>query len=70
MTSIDIDDTLYEDARRELGTKTKKDTVHEALLIVANRQRRAKGLLDDAALLALGVGPDIDDPEIMAGARR
>jgi len=52
----------------ELGTTTKKDTVNAALAFVANRRRRIEQLLDDP--YALGVGPDITDPEIMRTARR
>ncbi len=67
-TMIDIDDQALELAARELGTTTKKDTVNAALQFVANRRRRIEQLLDDP--YALGVGPDITDPEIMRQARR
>ncbi|HET7015410.1 MAG TPA: DUF2191 domain-containing protein [Streptosporangiaceae bacterium] len=52
----------------ELGTTTKKDTVNAALEFVASRRRRIEQLLDDP--YALGVGPDVGDPEIMRAARR
>jgi Arc/MetJ family transcription regulator len=67
-TMIDIDDEALELAAKELGTVTKKDTVNAALAFVANRRRRIEKLLDDP--YALGVGPDITDPEIMRQARR
>ena len=42
-TNIDIDDELLEKAMRLAGTKTKKATVEEALLLLVRRygQRRA-----------------------------
>ena len=55
-------------AARELGTTTKKDTVNAALSFVATRRRRIEQLLNDP--YALGVGPDISDPEVMRQARR
>jgi len=67
-TMIDLDDVALEQAARELGTKTKKDTVNAALAFVAERRQRIERLLDDT--LALGVGSDITDREIMQGARR
>ena len=39
-TVIDLDDDLVDRARRELGTTTKKDTIHEALRLVADRGAR------------------------------
>lgn len=65
---IDIDDEQLALAAAELGTTTKKDTVNAALAFVAGRRRRLEAVLDDA--YAFGVGPDIDDPEVMLGARR
>jgi Arc/MetJ family transcription regulator len=67
-TMIDLDDEALELAARELGTTTKKDTVNAALQFVASRRRRIEQLLDDP--YALGVGPDIADPDIMRTARR
>lgn len=67
-TMIDIDDEALDLAARELGTTTKKDTVNAALFFVASRRRRVEQLLDDPH--ALGIGPDIADPEIMRQARR
>jgi Arc/MetJ family transcription regulator len=62
-TMIDLDDEALALAARELGTTTKKDTVNAALAFVAERRRRIAALLEDP--LALGVGPDIADAEIM-----
>ncbi len=67
-TMIDLNDEALALAAKELGTTTKKDTVNAALEFVANRRRRIELLLDDP--YALGLGPDIADPEIMRQARR
>ncbi len=67
-TMVDLDDDALSAAARELGTTTKKDTVNAALRAVAERRERLAALLEDAG--ALGVGSDIDDPDVMAGARR
>lgn len=67
-TMIDLDEQALEQAARELGTKTKKDTVNSALAFVAQRRRRIEQLLGDP--LALGVGSDITDAELMRQARR
>lgn len=67
-TVIDVDDHALELAARELGTVTKKDTVNAALAFVAKRRERIEALLDDP--YAFGVGPDIDDPDVMREARR
>jgi len=67
-TMVDLDDEALASAARELGTTTKKDTVNAALEFVAQRRHRIEQLLGDP--LALGLGPDIGDPEIMRQARR
>jgi Arc/MetJ family transcription regulator len=67
-TVIDVDDRALALAAKELGTVTKKDTVNAALEFVAQRRERIEALLDDP--YAFGVGPDIDDPEVMREARR
>ena len=67
-TMIDLNDEALALAAKELGTTTKKDTVNAALNFVADRRRRIEQLLDDP--FALGVGPDITDPEVMRQARR
>ena len=67
-TMIDLNDEDMALAAKELGTTTKKDTVNAALNFVATRRRRIEQLLNDP--YALGVGPDIADPEVMRQARR
>ena len=67
-TMIDIDDEALAAAARALGTSTKKDTVNAALRLAGERQLRLAALLADVS--NLGVGEDIGNPEIMAGARR
>jgi Arc/MetJ family transcription regulator len=67
-TMIDLNDEDLALAAKELGTTTKKDTVNAALNFVASRRRRIEQLLNDP--YALGVGPDITDPEVMRSARR
>jgi Arc/MetJ family transcription regulator len=67
-TMIDLDEDQLDLAARELGTKTKRDTVNAALAFVAKRRQRIEQLLDDP--YSLGVGRDIGDPEVMKQARR
>lgn len=75
-TLIDIDEEALAAATAELGTTSKKDTVNEALRIIARRQQRVRRMLGEAAetqnnpYACLGVGVDITDPEIMKDARR
>jgi len=45
-TVIDLDEELLDRARRELGTTTKKDTIHEALRMVAERSARLEAIRD------------------------
>jgi Arc/MetJ family transcription regulator len=45
-TVIDLDEDLLDRARRELGTTTKKDTIHEALRLVAERSARLEAIHD------------------------
>lgn len=65
-TLVDIDPTLLAEARRQLGTKTIKDTVNQALAAVVARSRR-KGLVD---LLESGGLPDLGSDEVMGSAWR
>lgn len=70
---IDVDDDALAAAQRELGTTTKKDTVNEALRLVARRRERLEGMLptgDAPEFALLGIGADITNPEVMKGARR
>jgi Arc/MetJ family transcription regulator len=49
-TVIDLDDALVASVAKELGTSTKKDTVHAALReVLANRRAAALTRLRDAA---------------------
>jgi Arc/MetJ family transcription regulator len=43
-TVVDLDEDLLNRARRELGTSTKKDTIHEALRLVAERGARLQAV--------------------------
>lgn len=43
-TVIDLDEELVASVARELGTRTKKDTVHAALREVLENRRRALAL--------------------------
>ncbi|MEU1586087.1 type II toxin-antitoxin system VapB family antitoxin [Micromonospora sp. NPDC005710] len=43
-TVIDLDDELLDRARLELGTKSKKDTIHAALRLVAERSERMEAI--------------------------
>jgi Arc/MetJ family transcription regulator len=45
-TVVDLDEDLLNRARRELGTTTKKDTIHEALRLVAERRARLEAVQD------------------------
>lgn len=65
-TVIDINDELLARAARELGSKTKDETVNAALAFVAERRRRADIYADP---LTWG-SPDLADPEVRAAARR
>jgi Arc/MetJ family transcription regulator len=49
-TVVDLDEDLLDRARRELGTATKKDTIHEALRLVAERSARLEAI---QALIAI-----------------
>ena len=76
MTSVDLDADLLDAATHELGTKTKRETITQALTFVVEQKARARHLLqplldDDQDWKArLGLGEDIDNPEVMRGARR
>jgi len=67
-TVIDLNDEDLALAAKEFGTTTERDTVNAALRFVASRRRRIEQLLNNP--YALGVGPDITDPEVMRQARR
>ena len=63
---IDIDDDLLARARAALGAATMKETVNRALTEVVKAELRRR----HADRLATMRGMDLDDPEIMKGARR
>ena len=65
-TTIDIDETMLDEAARELGTSSKVDTVNAALAFVAARRRLANAFDDD---LIWG-SPDLALPEVRQAARR
>ena len=64
-TVIDIDDAALEAAMRELGTKTKVETVNKALADVGERAQRL-AFLDRLA----AAEDDLGDPAVMGGAWR
>ncbi len=66
-TMLDVDDDLLAAAAAELGTKTKRDTVNAALRLVAERRNLLNEILQDPLLLG---GSDLDDEDVMKGARR
>ena len=64
-TVIDIDDAALEAAMRELGTKTKVDTVNQALAEVAGRRQRL-AFLDHMA----AADDDLGHPDVMDASLR
>ena len=63
-TLIDIDDSALEQAQRDLGTATKRDTVNQALaqvVALAARRRDIERLRADAL-------PDLRDSMVMTRA--
>ena len=64
-TIIDIDDSALEAAMRELGTKTKVETVNKALADVGERAQRL-AFLDHLA----AAEDDLTDPAVMGDAWR
>jgi hypothetical protein len=65
---INLNDEDLALAAKELGTAIEQDTVNAALHFVASRRPHIEQLLNEP--YALGVGPDITDPEVMRLARR
>jgi Arc/MetJ family transcription regulator len=63
-TLIDIDDDALDRAQRALGTTTKKDTVNEALAVVAALSARQR----DLERFAADVHADLRDADIMSSA--
>jgi Arc/MetJ family transcription regulator len=58
-TVIDLDDEALEEAARELGTSTKRDTINTALREVTARYRRLRALEEARELVTEGA-LDID----------
>ncbi|KAB1148881.1 type II toxin-antitoxin system VapB family antitoxin [Streptomyces luteolifulvus] len=56
---MDLDDEALEEAAKELGTTTKRDTVNTALREVTARYRRLRAL-DEARTLAADGALDMD----------
>jgi Arc/MetJ family transcription regulator len=65
-TQIDLDQGLLAKAAMVLGTRTKKDTVNQALRRVVQEDIRRRHVDE----LADGALPDLADPEIMSSAWR
>lgn len=65
---IDLDDDALEQARAALGTRTKRDTVNQALLRVARDERRRRAWVAEMDLVKSGAYDDLLDREIMRGA--
>lgn len=65
-TLIDIDDEALDRARRVLHTTTKKDTVNQALVMVAALSARRR----DLERFAADAHADLRDVEIMSSAWR
>ena len=65
-TTVEIDDQLFEEVRRILGTATLKETVEGAFLEVVRDRARRK----EVEALRVMDGMDLDDPEVMEGAWR
>ncbi|WP_422754962.1 type II toxin-antitoxin system VapB family antitoxin [Micromonospora sp. WMMD708] len=67
-TVIDLDDELLERARLELGTKSKKDTIHAALRLVAERSERLEAVRELLAIDRDWTGL-LEDDKTPRGAR-
>lgn len=65
-TSVEIDERLFDNVRRILGTRTLKETVQQAFLAVLRERARRQGI----EALSTMRGMDLDDPEVMASAWR
>lgn len=65
-TLVDVDEEQLVAAQKELGTRTKKDTVNAALRQVTALAARRR----DLERLAAGELPDLVDDEVMRAAWR
>jgi Arc/MetJ family transcription regulator len=61
-----IDQELFEEARRILGTRTMQETIEKALREVVRRQAQKQ----EVRALSAMKGLDLADGEVMAGAWR
>jgi len=66
---VDLDEDILERARRELGTTTKKDTIHEALRLVAERASRLEAVQELMSIERDWSGI-VDDDKTPAADRR
>jgi len=67
-TVVDLDEDLLNRARRELGTTTKKDTIHEALRLVAERRTRLEAIQELMSIHRDWTGI-VDDDKVPASDR-
>jgi Arc/MetJ family transcription regulator len=67
-TVVDLDEDLLDRARRELGTTTKKETIHEALRLVAERSARLEAIRELVSIDRDWTGL-VDDDKLPAGER-
>jgi Arc/MetJ family transcription regulator len=67
-TVIDLDEDLLDRARRERGTATEKDTIHEALRLVAERGARLDAIHELMAIDRDWTGI-VDDDKAPASGR-
>jgi len=65
-TSVELDNELFDAARRILKTKTVRETVEQAFRDVVEREARRQ----EVEALSTMNGLDLDDPEIMKRAWR
>lgn len=65
-TSVEIDNELFDEARRILKTKTVRETVERAFRDLVEREARRQ----EVEALSSMNGLDLDDPEIMKRAWR
>jgi Arc/MetJ family transcription regulator len=68
-TVVDLDEDLLERARRELGTATKKETIHEALRLVAERTARLEAIQELMAIDRDWTGI-VDEDKVPAAKRK
>ncbi len=67
-TVIDLDDEALARAAKELGTTTKKDTIHEALRLVAERAARLQAVQELMSIERDWSGI-VDDDKVPASER-